>query len=386
MNWIALKMLTGDHAKYLGLIFGVTFATLLMSQQLSIFVGIMKRTGSQILDVRDADIWVMDNKVRYIDEVPGMPDTELQRVRGVSGVKWAVRMYKGQVRARLEDGNFRTVILFGLDDATLVGAPQEMIAGKIGDLRRPDAVLVDKAGYEYLWPDEVDSIKTEGYKLGKVFEMNDHRCVLVGVCKASAPFTTLPVLYTAYSQTTFYVPRERDTMSFVLVKPEDGRDPQEVCRRIEAQTGRMALTRDQFFWKTIAYFLSSTGIPVNFGITIFLGFFVGVAIAGQTFYLFTVENLRQFGSLKAMGLSNVRIVGMILLQALVVGVIGYALGVGLTAIYFFATNQRTQLAGLNMIWEIMAGTGAAVLFIVVLASLVSIRKVLVLEPAVVFRG
>jgi putative ABC transport system permease protein len=386
MNWIALKMLTGDRAKYLGLIFGVTFATLLMSQQLSIFVGIMKRTGSQILDVRDADVWVMDNKVRYIDEVPGMPDTELHRVRGVPGVKWAVRMYKGQVRARLEDGNFRTVVLFGLDDATLVGAPQEMIAGKIGDLRRPDAVIVDKAGYEYLWPDEVDSIKTEGYKLGKVFEMNDHRCVLVGVCKASPPFTTLPVLYTAYSQTTFYVPRERDTMSFVLVKPEDGLDPQEVCRRIEAQTGRMALTRDQFFWKTIAYFLSSTGIPVNFGITIFLGFFVGVAIAGQTFYLFTVENLRQFGSLKAMGLTNGRIVGMILLQALVVGVIGYALGVGLTAIYFFATNQRTQLAGLNMIWQVMVGTGAAVLFIVVLASLVSIRKVLVLEPAVVFRG
>jgi putative ABC transport system permease protein len=386
MNWIALKMLTGDRAKYLGLIFGVTFATLLMAQQMSIFVGIMKRTGSQILDVRDADIWVMDNKVRYIDEVPGMPDTELHRVRGVPGVKWAVRMYKGQVRARLADGNFRTVVLFGLDDATLVGAPQEMIAGKIGDLRLPDAVIVDKAGYEYLWPDEVDSIKTGGYKLGKTFEMNDHRCVLVGVCKASPPFTTLPVLYTAYSQTTWYVPRERDTMSFVLVKQEDGLDPQEVCRRIEEQTGRMALTRDQFFWKTIVYFLSSTGIPVNFGITIFLGFFVGVAIAGQTFYLFTVENLRQFGSLKAMGLSNLRIVGMILLQALVVGVIGYALGVGLTSIYFMLTNQRTQLAGLNMMWQVMAGTAAAVLFIVVLASLVSIRKVLVLEPAVVFRG
>ena len=386
MNWIALKMLTGDRAKYLGLVFGVTFATLLMAQQLSIFVGIMKRTGSHILDVRDADIWVMDNKVRFVDEVPGMPDSELNRVRGVPGVKWAVKMYKGQVRARMPDGNFRTVVLFGLDDATLVGAPQEMIAGKIGDLRRPDAVMVDKAGYEYLWPEEVDSIKTEDYKLGKVFEMNDHRCVLVGVCKASPPFTTLPVLYTTYSQTTWYVPRERDTMTFVLAKPEEGQDIHEVCRRIEEQTGRMALTRDQFFWKTIRYFLSSTGIPVNFGITIFLGFFVGVAIAGQTFYLFTVENLRQFGSLKAMGLSNLRIVGMILLQALVVGVIGYALGVGLTAIYFMLTNQRTQLAGLNMMWQVMAGTGAAVLFIVVLASLVSIRKVLVLEPAVVFRG
>src|SRR6516164_11075920 len=144
MNWIALKMLTGDRAKYLGLVFGVTFATLLMTNQLSIFVGIMKRTGSQILDVRDADIWVMDNKVRYIDEVPGLPETDLQRVRGVPGVEWAVKLYKGQVRARLGDGNFRNVILFGLDDATLVGAPQEMIMGNLSDLRQPDAVFIDK--------------------------------------------------------------------------------------------------------------------------------------------------------------------------------------------------------------------------------------------------
>src|SRR5258706_5575239 len=129
MNWIALKMLTGDRSKYLGLIFGVSFATVLMTQQISIFAGIMRRTASQILDVRDAEIWVMDNKVRFIDEVPALPDTDLVRVRGVKGVEWAVRMYKGQVRARLADGNFRNVVLFSLDDESLVCAPQTMLLG-----------------------------------------------------------------------------------------------------------------------------------------------------------------------------------------------------------------------------------------------------------------
>jgi putative ABC transport system permease protein len=379
MNWIALKMLTGDRSKYLGLIFGVSFATVLMTQQISIFAGIMQRTASQILDVRDADIWVMDNKVRFIDEVPGLPSTDLDRVRGVPGVAWAVKMYKGQVRARLADGNFRNVILFGLDDATLVGGPQEMIAGSFADLRQADAVIIDKAGYEYMWPDE-------SYKLGRVFEMNDRRAVLVGVCKASAPFTTLPIIYTRYSQAARFVPRERNLMSFVLVKPQEGLRAEEVCQRIKEQTGLMALTQEQFFWKTIAYFLASTGIPVNFGITIALGFIIGVAIAGQTFYLFTIENLKQFGALKAMGLSNIRIVGMILLQALVVGLIGYGIGAGLTAIFFESTSHITVLAGLHMFWQVMAGTGGAVLVIVVLASLLSIRRVLVLEPAVVFRG
>src|SRR5438552_5487545 len=379
MNWIALKMLTGDRSKYLGLIFGVSFATVLMTQQISIFAGIMQRTASQILDVRDADIWVMDNKVRFIDEVPGLPSTDLDRVRGVPGVAWAVKLYKGQVRARLADGNFRNVILFGLDDATLVGGPQEMIAGSLADLRQADAVIIDKAGYEYMWPDEP-------YQLGRVFEMNDRRAVLVGVCKASAPFTTLPVLYTRYSQAARFVPRERNLMSFVLVKPQEDLTAKEVCQRIQERTGLMALTQEQFFWKTIAYFLGSTGIPVNFGITIALGFIIGVAIAGQTFYLFTIENLKQFGALKAMGLSNIRIVGMILLQALVVGLIGYGIGVGLTAIFFESTSHMTHLAGLHLYGEVMMGSGAAVLVIVVLASLISIRRVLVLEPAVVFRG
>lgn len=379
MAWVALKMLLGDRAKYLGIIFGISFATLLMAQQVSIFAGIMKRTASQVLDVRDADLWVMDNQTRFIDEVPGLPKTDLQRIRGVEGVEWAVPMYKGQVRARLQNGAFRNVVLFGLDDATLVGAPAEMIVGSLADLRQPDAVIIDKAGHEYVWPGEP-------YHPGRVFEMNDKRAVLVGVCKASAPFTTLPVMYTRFSQATRFVPRERNLMNFVLARPVEGADVSEVRTRIEEQTGLLALTQEQFFWKTIWYFMGSTGIPVNFGITITLGFIVGLAVAGQTFYLFTIENLRQFGALKAMGVTNGRIVGMILLQGLVVGLLGYGLGIGVTAAFFESTANITHLAGLYLFWEVMVGVGVAVLFIVLASSLISIRKVLVLEPAVVFRG
>src|SRR5262245_15050921 len=291
MNWIALRMLTGDRSKYLGLIFGVTFATLLMTQQVSIFMGILTRTGNQILDVRDADIWVMDNRVRYLDEAPGLQDIDLMRVRGVPGVSWAVRTYRGIVRARLEDGNTRNVRLSGLDDESLVGAPQELIAGSLEDLNRPDAVIIDKAGYEYMWGQEP-------YQLGRTFELNDRRAVLVGVCKVAPPFFSDPIIYARYSQAARYVPRERNLMNYILVKANDGVDHSELCRRIEERTGRMALTGRQFFWKTVAYFLGSTGIPVNFGITIALGFIVGAAVTGQTLYLFIVESLSNSGRSK----------------------------------------------------------------------------------------
>jgi putative ABC transport system permease protein len=380
MNWIALKMLMGDRAKYAGIVFGVTFAALLMSQQGAIFCGLMWNTTSQIQDLEGADIWVMDPGVQFVDDIKPLSEEDLYRVRGVPGVSWAVRLYKGLGRARFGDGNFQQCILLGLDDATLVGAPREITMGSLADLRKPDAVIMDEAGYRYLWPNQP-------FELGKVFEMNDRRAVLVGLCKARPTFQTFPILYTRYSQAMQFVPRERKLMSFVLAEPEAGVAAPEVCRRIHEQTGLQARTRHEFTWQTIGYYMRRTGIPINFGITVGLGFIVGAAIAGQTFYLFTVENLRQFGALKAMGVSNLRIVGMSLLQALVVGLLGYGLGIGGAMLYgtYIPLVMKTVPPAFLMPWHILFGTGLAVLVIVVLASLVSIRKVLVLEPASVFK-
>jgi putative ABC transport system permease protein len=378
MLWIAVKMLTGDRAKYLGIIFGVAFATLLMAQQMSMFVAIMLRTTSQVRDVQEADLWVMDRQVRFFEEARPLPETDLQRVRGVPGVAWAVRFYKGQVQARVEGGNYRQVVLLGIDDATLVGGPREMVLGNLADLRRPDSVLVDLAGYHLLWPGQP-------LELGKTLEMNDRRAVLVGVCQASAPFQTTPIVFSRYRDAVQYAPRERNQMTFVLAKAEAGRDPRDVARQVHEQTGLQALTTEDFVWKTTNHYLRATGIPINFGITVLLGFLVGAAIAGQTFYLFTVENLKQFGALKAMGLSNARLVGMILTQGLLVAVLGYGSGMGLTALVLQLSGYIEHLRGLFLTWPVMAGTAVAVLLIVTLASLLSIRRVLVLEPAVVFR-
>ncbi|HEY5313262.1 MAG TPA: ABC transporter permease [Pirellulales bacterium] len=378
MIWIAWKMLTGNPGKYVGIILGISFAALLIAQQSSIFCGLMRLTTSQIQDITGADIWVMDPNVQYVDDIKPMSDNDLYRVRGVRGVEWAVRLYKGITRARLPNGNFQQVIMIGLDDASLVGAPQIMLAGSLEDLRQPDSIIMDEAGYRLLWPGQ-------SLRPGKVFEMNDRRAIVVGVCKSRRTFMTFPIIYTRYSQATLFIPAERKVLSFVLTNPVPGVSSEEVCERIDRQTGLKALTRDQFMYITIVYYLKKTGIPMNFGITVLLGFIVGTAISGQTFYLFTIENLKQFGALKAMGATNMRLVGMILLQALVVGVVGYGLGVGAAAI-FGATIGNTDRLAFYMPWGVLVGTGVAVMFMVVLASLLSVRRVLVLPPAIVFQG
>ncbi|MFO1069021.1 MAG: ABC transporter permease [Geminicoccaceae bacterium] len=380
MHAVALRMLTGDRAKYLGLVIGIAFATLLMSQQVSIFIGLMSRTASQILDVGEAQVWVMDPRVQYVDEIEPLTDTALDRVRGVPGVAWAEPFYKGLTVARATDGVLQQVILMGVADASLAGAPRAMVMGDPRDLRQPDAMIIDRAGFMFIWPGEP-------LQLGKVLELNDRRAVIVGIAESSPPFTTFPVVYTRYSDAMGFIGQQRKQMSFVIARAEDGTDPAALARRITEQTGLKAMTRLDFAWATVDYYIARTGIPVNFGITVALGFLVGAAIAGQTFFLFVVENQKQFAALKAMGVSGMRIVGMVLLQGLVVALVGYGLGIGACALFFETTGRASiNLRGFMLHPEVMAGTAVAVLVIVMLASLASIRRVLTVDPATVFRG
>ncbi|MGV2339157.1 MAG UNVERIFIED_CONTAM: ABC transporter permease [Planctomycetaceae bacterium] len=370
----------GDRTKYFGIVFGVAFGTLLIAQQASIFVGLMRRTSSQIIDITSADIWVMDQRQRNVDDIRPMPESRLHRVRGVSGVDWAVRLSKSMVRVRTLSGDFTQGILVGLDDASFTGAPQEMLQGDHLDLRRPDGIILDYDGYRQLFPGEPVTV-------GRVLDMNDRRAVVVGICRVTPPFQTFPVIYTRYSQAVQFMPRERNTLSFILARAGRGQDLQVLGKRISQQTGLKAMTWDEFFWLNIGYYIDNTGIPVNFGITVMLGFIVGGAIAGQTFYLFTLENLKQFGSLKAMGVTNLRLIGMILFQATIVGVMGYGIGLGASAGFFelMESSGQADLRGMWVPWQVATIAAVAVGLIVMISSLLSLHRVLVLEPAVVFK-
>src|SRR5688572_5050532 len=274
MNLVALKMLVGDRAKYLGIIMGLTFASLLITQQLAIFTGLMARTYGAVTDLSLPDVWVMDPKVQFIDDIKPMQDRELNRVRGVRGVEWAVPLYKGLIKARLDNGNFQTCNVLGLDDATLIGGPPIMVEGKLADLRRADSVIVDVIGAE----DKLARVMPDGSKIplkvGDTLELNDHRAIVVGLCRNTRTFQSQPVVYTTYGRATTFAPRERKLLSFVLVKAKPGQDQQALCDRIAQQTGLAAMTRHQLERMTVDYFMKNTGIPINFGIAVALGFIV----------------------------------------------------------------------------------------------------------------
>jgi len=379
-------MLVGDRGKYLGIIMGLTFASLLITQQSSIFTGLMTRTYGAITDLSQPDIWVMDPKVLFIDDIKPLQDTELFRVRGVEGVDWAVPLYKGLLKARLDDGNFQICNIFGLDDATLIGGPPQMIQGNLSDLRRQDAIIVNDVGAKTRLakrPKERGG-KPIPLQIGDTLEINDRRAVVVGICKVSRTFQSQPVIYTTYSRATLFAPRERKLLSFVLVKARQGEDLKALCGRIKRTTGLAAYTAQEFKDLTYNYYMKYTGIPINFGIAVALGFIIGTAIAGQTFYSFTLENLRYFGTLKAMGATNGILLRMILLQALMVGALGYGLGVGGASLFGYLL-RGTELS-FRLTRELLYVSAGAIMIIIIFSALISIHKVMRLEPAIVFKA
>ncbi len=379
MIHIALKMLIGDRSKYLMLIGGLTFAALLMTQQSAVFFGLMNWTTSHIRNIRGL-IWVVDRKVEQANEVKPLRDTDVSRVRSVTGVAWAVPLYTSVHSAKLSDGNFKSILLVGLDNSTLVGRPGVIVAGKLEDMRLPNSVIIDELAVQRL-----SAGRAKPLGLGDSFEINDKEARIVGICQAERHFFGYPYIYTTYDQALQFAPKQRKMLSMVIAEPAPGLTATEAARTIERETGLRAFTEEEFKWSTIWWYFRNTGIPFSFGTTIILGFIVGIAICGQTFYTFVLENLRHLGALKAMGASNFTLARMLLIQAWTVGVIGYGLGIGLTALFGRAVLKQGQPPFL-MPYQLPLATFGVIMLICTLAAIIGILKIRKVEPAIVFRG
>ena len=378
MLWIAIRMLTGDKTKFYGLVFGIGFSALLITQQLTIFVNLVERGASGVYNVPTAEVWVMDNVSRTTDVSYAMPATALDRVRSVPGVQWAVPMLRAQASVRNKEGDLEGVAVIGVDDATLIGLPKNMVEGDKMLLAAPDSVFIDDVGARRVFPPGQSPI-------GERLELNDQRAVILGIADSVPSFTSTVTLYTRYANALNFVPGTRNRMSFVLVGSADDVSPAELADRIEAETGLKAETRDEFAQAGVDFIMENTGIPINFGITVVLGFIVGVAIVGLTFSLFIRDNIKQFGALKAIGVRNSVIRKMVAVQAGMVGMIGYGFGVLGTVVSIYAFSSNPFFKGFYIPWQIPVVSLVSVVIILAFTGWIALRNVLRTEPAAVFR-
>jgi putative ABC transport system permease protein len=381
MTRIAFKILLADKAKYLALVLGIAFSTLLISQQTAIFHSVMLSSVQSIRMVNSADVWVMKPNVEILDFSDPMPEVYVNRVRSVPGVAWAVPYYQATATMRTTRGELKPVLLTGLDDTTMIGAPiGHMVQGRVQDLMRPNSVIMDISGFLRDFPDRTP-------EPGFLVEIGRVRAEVVGFCKMPPNWSGMTLVYTRRSNAVAMARETIHPVSAVLARAIDGTPPETVAAEIARSTGLAAYYRADFIGKSLRWMLTNSGVAENFGITIGMGVIIGVAIVGQTFYLFSVENLKQFAALKAIGVSNRRILAMILTQAAFVAAIGFCLGIGCSSLFFAIVHPGTGgMRGMFLSPFVFVGTAVFILIVTVVACLFSVRRVLVVDPAIVFRG
>lgn len=372
---LAYKLLVNDKAKFTALLVGITFAVFLMMFITSMFIGVLSHASATVINI-GAPMWVMDPSVQAITSSIGMPDYVLDAVRSMDGVEYAVPLYSGGALVKLPDGTYQAATVVGLDDTSLFGRPM-LIEGKIEDIYAENGFIV-VADAEYQ--------KLESPHVGSVFELNDHRGVIVGVAKVtvSGLFGT-PTLYTTYYRAVQYIPNPRYTISYVLVQPKSPADVQKIKQQVAA-LGYLAVTKDEFIKKNASYYVFQTGGGTNILIMTLISFIVGLSISGQTFYTFILENLERFGALKAIGTKSSELVGMILFQASFTALTGYGLGVGLCTLLVYLAKLRLASYAAMITYPSLLLSFVMVVIIAGISSYVGIRRVLQIEPFDIFRG
>lgn len=383
----ALIMLVGDRAKFLGIVFGLAFAAVLMTQQGGIFRGVMVLTYGLITDTPHADLWISDPGIPELDQSEMLVERDLDNVRAAPGVAWAVPFLRRYSIVRRPDQRFANTIINGVDDGTLVGAPlpEAMIEGRVEDLRRPDSVIVDAHGAATKLRVSLPGGGSRPLRMGDTIQLSTGgEITVVGLCRSSLSVMTVPSLYMRRSQLAALDPDSDRAFSFILAGLAAGADHRAVAQEISRRTGLKSRSRKEISDQVYDYYLYETGIPANFAVAVILGFVVGAAIAGQTFNQFVSDNRKVFAALKAMGMTNLRMAGILVIQALATAAIGYGLGLGVT-VGLGALLEGTDLA-FRLEYGLMAFSGISVLLLSLGAALLSLRAVLRLDPALVFRS
>lgn len=382
---LALTMLVGDRPKFLGIVLGLAFGALLMAQQGAIFRGVMVLVYNHVTDTDVAGIWVCDPGMQEFDVGYPLRWRDLDLVRSAPGVAWAMPLLRRPAIARGEDGLNAQLVVLGVDDATLTGAPagRRLLAGAAEDLRRRDTVIIDEHGAATKLRVPTADGGSRPRAVGDTLRVQGRELEVVGICRSTLSLTLFPTAYMQRRQLAALLP-EGDAFNLVLAAGDGSRAAAEVCDGIAAATGLAARTGDGLARHLHDFVLWHTGIPANFAIAILLGFLVGSAIAGQTFSQFVLDNRRIFAAMKAMGMRNAGLARLLAAQAAIAGLLGYGLGIGAAACFGLAL-RGTDLS-FRLEPALLAAVFAAVMATSLAAALLSLRSVVRVDPALVFRS
>lgn len=372
---LARRNLLHDRLRFAITIAGVAFAVTLVFVQVGLFLGLLENASVTIENI-DADLWVTSRNTPNVDFAHTFPETYVQRVRSVPGVARADNLVVWFMQMSLPTGAQEGTLVYALEDFRAWNLPWSVKEGRLEDLPRGDFLFLDDSATRRYGP----------FAVGEYREVSERRLKIIGRTDAARSFTTTPIAFVDYAlaqELSYQALRGKTT--YVLVRLAPGADAAavraEIARRLPYND---VFTREEWAKRSRAYWVANTGIGLNMYLTVFLGVFVGVVVVALTLYTSTMEHLKEFGTVKAIGGSNRDIYRILAEQSVIAAVLGFAVG----AVLALAAAPGMEKAGLKLI--VTPDFGAIVLVGTVLlclaASMVSFRKVAALDPALVFRG
>ncbi len=370
---LARKNLFHDRLRFVITVAGVAFAVTLVLVQVGLFMGLLDKSTVTIRNA-GADLWVTSRNTPNIDFARTFPETAVLRARSVPGVARADNLIVAFMTIQLPSGAAEGALVYALQDFGSWSLPWSVTQGSPADLKRGYAMLMDHSAARRYGP----------FAVGEQREILGRRFRIVGTTLEAASFTTTPIVFMDYRNAQELQEPLRGNTNYVLVKLAPGAD----ARAVQAELRRRlpyndVLTREEWARQSRDYWVKSTGLGMSMGVTVFLGILVGIVIVAQTLYTSAVEHIKEFGTVKAIGGSNLAIYRILGEQALIAAVIGFALGAG------FSYLARPLMATIHLNVLLSPGFSAVVFVGTVLmclgAALVSFRRVAGIDPALVFR-
>ena len=374
---LARKLLFHDRLRFAVAIAGVSVSVMLVLVQVGLYFGFMD-TASSLIDKSHADLWVGKKSNESFEFATPFDERAFYRVSSVPGVAYAERVVMNFAQFKLADGGDLGVQIVGVETAAghaPLLAPWNVIAGDARRLTEPGAIVLDRTEYAKLKIDRV----------GHITEIAGVRAEVVALTRGIRSFTTSPIIFTDVRTARSYLPQlgSGEPVTYVLVKAAPGADVAAVQARIDALPHLAAYTTAQMSERTRTYWSTRTGVGASFFTTAVLGILVGLVVVGQILYSGTLQYIREYGTLKAMGAKNSAVVKVILSQAMISAALGFAVGAPL------AMAMRIAMKGANLTVALFpalyAGTAVITAAMCAFAALLSIVKVLRLDPASVFK-
>jgi putative ABC transport system permease protein len=371
---IARRNLFHDRIRLAVTLTGIVFSVVLATIQLGLFLGFQRAT-SDVIDRSGADLWVVSRGATHLESSVAFTEQQFFRAKSVSGVD-AVQKHIVQFgQWKRPDGAQESVMLIGFDTAGRMGRPWNVVAGRVADLELADTVTVDE-----LYKDKLGITH-----LGQEVEIGGYRARVVAFTRGIRTFTTAPPVFTSFKNAQNYFGLRQDQTTYLLAALQPGADPASARQAIAARLGEVDVhTTEQWSRTQRNYWMFGTGAGITVLIAAALGLLVGVVVVAQTIYAATVDHIREFGTLKAMGATNGYIYGVILRQALTSGLLGYVVGIGIALAVSYGSLQGSP--AILVPPALVAALFALTMTMCAAASMVSINKVTRLDPAMVFRA